>query len=202
MFNFRGGDAVHNKTESAGTRIQFLIGGKSGYFTYLTYLRNACQTTAHAIKALKGASYAKAASALAAAGTSLVVNVALTDGGGNAVAANDLLAIQLDDGTWHKTSVSSWTAGTLTAVINDAIPAGRSVPKGARVVCYGVSGDAYQNQTLDPSTPTSATTSYPTGDQPAILAKSNRRHEPILIDVNNATAASTVEAASVGYSRD
>lgn len=188
-------------TATAGTRIRALVPGDPHGFTYLTFLRYTAAGTAHTLTMMRGMSFSRAAAAVAEAGTSLVVEDALTDGAGNAIAANDLLAIELANGDWFLGTVSTWTSGTKTVVLSAGPAAGTGgIAIGARVVSYGVAGDSgHANYTLTGTA--SATTNYPAVANAGPLAKSTTRNEPIIVDSDNATAAGTLEAVSAVYGK-
>ena len=196
-----GGDGYGKKTAAANTRIQFLVGGVGSLFTHLLNIRIATLATAHVLTVMRGGSRSKVTSDLAAAGTALVVDDALTDGDGNAIAANDLLAVQLDNGTWHLSLVTSWTAGTLTLVLTTAIPTGRTARRGARVVNYGVAGDTWHSlRQFDLAA--SSTNQFPAvAGAVESLVRASAPGEPLLIDIDNPTNASTVATTSVGYAK-
>lgn len=196
-----GGDGYGKKTAAANTRIQYLVGGVGSLYTNLLNIRVATGVTAHILTVMRGASRTKITTDLAAAGTSLVIDEALTDGDANAIAANDLVAVQLDNGSWHLSLVTSWTVGTLTLVLTTAIPTGRTAKRGARVVNYGVPGDTYHAlRQFD-------LTASATNQLPAVagavesLCRSAAPGEPLLLDIDNATNASTVAYANVGYAK-
>lgn len=198
MFHYLTGSGRGKLTQTAGTRIQWLMGGLGNLFTHINFLRVTTGATAHTITLMRGASRTTCATALAAAGTALVVAAALTDGAGNAIAANDFIGIRLDNGDWHLTSISAWDAPTLTATLTTAIPTGRSVLKGARVTCYGVAGDA-MHSSYQLNSGAGATNNWPAvTTEGSSLVKATYKGEPIMIDIDNATNASTLEACSWG----
>lgn len=201
MIHALGGDGYGKQTQTAGTRIRLLVGGVGGLFTHIANLRYTAAGTAHTGTMMRDASSAKAASALAAAGTSLVVDTALTDGDGNAIAASDVVAVKLNTGEWHLSVVTSWTAGTKTIVLTTAIPANKSVLKGAPVFCYGVAGDTFHS-TRQLTLTASATTNFPAvASEGVSLCRGRSPGAPILFDSDNATAAGTLEMANVFYSK-
>lgn len=199
-----GGGGIGKKTATAGTRIRFLLGGNGRFsrlFTHLINIRVVTSTTAHVLTVLRGMDRAEVASDLAAAGTALVVTKALLDGAGNAIAANDLLAIRLDNGDWHLSTISAWDSGTKTATLNTAIPTGRTAKKGAQVVSYGVQSDSgHADFTFDLAV--STTNQFPAvAMDGSSLVRATAPGEPLLIDIDNGTAASTVSNGQFGYSK-
>lgn len=190
------------RTETAGTRIRALVPGDPNGFTYLTFVRYTAGATGHTLTMMRGQTHAKAAASAAAAAVAIVVDTAMLDGAGNALAAADLVAIELDDGSWHLGIVDTggWngTTKTITLTSGTAIPAGRSVPAGAAVISYGVAGDAnHANYTLTAGS--GATTNYPAVANAGPLAKSPYRNSPIIVDSDNASNAGTIEAVSAVY---
>jgi hypothetical protein len=198
MFLYITGGGRGKLTQTAGTRIQALIGGVGKFFTCVTNFRVTTAGTAHTVTLMRGASRTSVATELAAAGTALVVAAALTDGAGAAIAANDLVGVRLDDGSWHLSVVSAWTSGTLTITLATAIPTGRTAKKGALVVNYGVAGDAFHSAHQHNSG-AGATNNFPAvAVDAAPLVHGTGAGEPILLDIDNATAASTLEQCSFG----
>lgn len=192
-----GSEGVGKLTQTAGTRIQKLIGGKGGAFTHLLNMRYTAGATAHTLTVMRGQSYAKVASDAAASQADVVVDTALTDGA-NAIAANDLVAIKKPDGTWHLGIVSSWSAGTLTITLTSNVPSG-GFKKGARVVCYGVAGDTgHANYQF--AAASGGATNFPAVQNDGGLVRSAQQNEPLIIDSDNASNAGTLDYASVGFS--
>lgn len=191
-----GGGGIGKATEAAGTRIRAILGGAGGLFTHLRNFQYTPGATTHLATVMRDASGAKAASALAAAGTALVVDTALTDGDGNAIAANDVLAIKLNDGTWHLSTISAWSAGTKTATLNTAVPTNKSVLKGAPVFCYGVEGDTFHaKNTFDLTT--GATRTFPNTDTGEVsLTRGRSPGAPLILSSDNATNAGTLNYAN------
>lgn len=191
-----GGGGIGKSTQAAGTRIREILGGAGGLFTHLRNFQYTPGATTHLATVMRDASSAKAASALAAAGTALVVDTALTDGDTNAIAANDVLAIKLNTGEWHLSTISAWSAGTKTATLNTAIPTGKSVLKGAPVFCYGVEGDTFHaKNTFDLTT--GATRTFPNTDTGEVsLTRARSPGAPLIISSDNATNAGTLNYAN------
>lgn len=202
MIQMIGGDGYGKLTQNAGTRIRRLLGGVGGLFTHLLNMRYTDSGTAHTLTIMRGASRAKTTAAVAAAGTSVVVDTALTDGDANAIAANDCLGIRLDNGTWHFSTVSAWDSTTKTITLNTAVPTGRSILKGAAVVCYGVAGDTYHsNQQFTGGSGASATNFPPANTPDVSLVRASYPGEPLLFDSDNATNAGTLNNIEVGYAK-
>lgn len=191
------------KTEAAATRIRALVPGDRHGFTYLTFLRYTAAATAHTLTMMRGHSFSRTTTAIAS-GVTVVVEDALTDAAGNALAAADVVAIQLADDSWHLGVVDTggWNAGTktITLTAGTTLTGTVGVAAGGRVISYGVAGDSgHANYTLTAGA--SATTNYPAVANSGPLAKSAQRNEPIIVDSDNATAAGTLEAVSAVYAK-
>lgn len=198
MLQLVGTEGYGKKTESAGTAIQRLVGGRKGMFTHLLGVRYTAGATAHVLTVMRGQSYAKVAADAAAAQKDVVVDAALTDGAGNAIASGDIMAIQKPDGTWIFDTVASWAATTLTITMTTNLPTG-GVSNGARVVSYGVPGDSgHSEYTFDLGA--SGTTTIPGGEVVGSVVRSSRDHEPLILSVNNVTNAGTLNDVQIGYS--
>lgn len=200
MFPFVTADGVAKHTQSAGTRIRVALGGLCGkLFTHVCNLRYSDTGTAHTLTLMRGATRTTAVGAVAAGATAVTMAAALFDGAGNVMAASDVIAIQLDNNTWHVDIVSAVSTTALT--LTTAVPTGRSIPDGAKIVCYGVAGDAmHANQQYTAGSGTAAV-NVPAvaGTQPS-LCKGATSNEPIIFDSNNATNAGTLDYAGVVYS--
>jgi hypothetical protein len=196
-----GGFGRGQATEAAATRIRVLLPGKRRNYTYLTFLQYKSLGTAHTVTIMRGQSYTTCATAVAEAGTALVVTSALLDGAGNALAANDLVAFECVDGSWQVDIIAGWVVGTktITLAVGPATGSG-GIAVGGRVISYGIAGDSgHAAYTLLP--PVSATTNFP----PVLsgpLARSRQKNEPIILDSDNATAAGIFMQSNVVYSRE
>lgn len=140
-------------TETAGTVIDEAIQAKDDQRLALAALSYLCGATAHTLSfmyAKDAAAYAGSSrnttSALALSGQA-VINVTTTprDPAGNAVAANDIIAYQLTDGTWEFNTVASVATKAITMNSNitgvDAGAGGTAIAAGAKVMIFGVVGD-------------------------------------------------------------
>jgi len=129
----------------------------------ITHLTTLCYTngdTAHVLQVMRPKNYGWLATALAANGTAFVPN---DDPGvystnyrypipnaqvncqvaNNAIAANDWVAIQLNDGTWHTSKIASGTFGGGNLVLTTAVPnvTGGGAAVGNVFYFFGASGD-------------------------------------------------------------
>lgn len=197
-----GGSGVGKLTQTAGTRIRQILGGAGGLFTSVVNFRYTASTTAHTGTLMRDCANGLAASALAAAGTALVIDRAVLDGDGNVPASLDILVVRLNTGEWHMSTISAWTAGTKTFTLNTAIPTAKSVLKGAPIYFYGVQGDTFHLANTFTLT-ASATTNFPVADtaREVVLLRGRSPGAPVLFDSDNATAAGTLEYANWNYAK-
>lgn len=184
-------------TQTAGTVIQFLIPPRSQKKTKLVKLVVTTLGTAHVLTVFRVLGKAKLTAAVAA-GASPVLPLDVDPGDyastsstpDNPIAAGDYVAVQKPDGTYLVTTVASGTFGnslTLTA----AAPTG-GFALGAKVYFFGVAADT------DPKTGEA----HPTFNLKASgvntlegesVVEGNSIDEPLLFQIDNATAASVVE---------
>lgn len=184
------------KTATAATRIRALIPGDKHGFTYATFMRYTAAGTAHTLTLMKSVTRSVASAAVAEAGTSLTTDDALHDGAGNVLAANDMIAYELANGGWGYDTVSAVSGSTYT-ITGPAAGTG-GIAAGAKVVAFGVAGDAAHADNQWTGT-ASATTSYPAVANAGPLLKGSGINDPILFDSDNGTAAGTLEALSAEY---
>jgi len=136
----RGVGSLGYKTESVGTAITQDIDPVPGARVSVHAFEALASTTAaDKLAFMVSLDQTTTNGAVASAAATVVLTSALAPAGA-AVAANDVVVFEMDDGTYHWTTVSSWTAGTLTMVVNDAFD--DSMADNAKVWCLGVSADA------------------------------------------------------------
>ena len=194
MFRIPNGTANHSAT--AGTIVRVACGGEfADAITVLAGFSWKAAGTAHTGTAMKSASRSTVTDAVAAAGTEVTSAAQLTDGAGNNIASGDTIAVQLSDGTWHTTTVNGAPSG-LTLTMADAVPAGKSIAAGAAIACYGVAGDAMHAKHRF-ALYASATTSVPRAG--VAVRAGSYVGEPIVLEIDNATAAGLLEEASWVY---
>lgn len=187
------------KTATAGTRIRALVPGDKHGYTYITFFRYTVSTTAHTLTLMRGQSRGKATAAVAEGGTSLVVDTALKDGAGNAIAANDVVAYETVDNGWVLDTVSGWDATSKTITLTTGPASGSGgIAVGAKVVAFGVAGDA-GHADYQFASGTSTTASFPAVANAGPLCKGAAINDPVIFDSDNATAAGTLEGISAEY---
>jgi hypothetical protein len=197
MMPFISADGVAKFTAVLGTAFQATLGGGIG-FTHVINFSYKDLGTLHTLTLMRGASRGKVLGQVLAAGATLVVDTALTDGAGNAIAASDFVAVQLDNGMWHRSVVTSWTAATLTLVLTTAVPTGRKILDGAKIVCYGVAADAMHADQQYAGGVASTDVNVPRVSGSVMsLCKAPSSNEPIIFNSDNPTAAGTLNYANV-----
>lgn len=193
-----GGNGSGKLTQTAGTRIRYLIAPYIGAITRLTKLVYTAAGTAHTLTGVRPIGNTTTTAATAAAGT--VINLtADPNPSGNAIAANDLLAVRETDGVTRLYTVSS--VSTLAITLTAGLTAG--VASGGKVWSFGITTDTDPRTGLAHPTfaaPASAQTTYQDSDS-GVLATLGQ-DEPILFDSNNATAAGTLDYLTYAYTRN
>ena len=205
-------------TQTAGTPIVMFIPPVAKRRVKLLRVDYACGTTVHTLYILKALDFTRVTTTAAGAATSLTLNASpgvygntaqygnITPRNGNrALAAGDIVFVQLADLTWYQLTISAVAAGTGTQVILtvSALPTG-GVLAGAPVWWFGTLTDydphtgVVQPQLLAPTA--SATTSY--DENGNSLAEGNRVGWPMVVYSNNATAAGTFNDVAGIYAKE
>jgi hypothetical protein len=198
------GNGAGNLTATAGTPINCLIPpspvGRGG-FTRVSKVVDTPGTTAHVGTFLRPLGNTTL-SAAAAAAQSVIALTADPGPSGNGIAANDWIAIRrAADGITRLYQVSSVSGLNVTLTAN--LAAGLGLAKGDKVWMFGAVGDT------DPRTgnahpglnfPASTTTTYE--DRENGVCATLGTDEPILVQIDNATAASKLNQVSYGYTRE
>ena len=204
------------KTETAGTTIVQMIEPWPGAMTRITGLRVSTLTTAHILTLLRPLNKVYASAAVAAGASSLILATQPGDfnaSGGyvatadNNIATNDYVVYQLADGTYVGELV---TVSSLTLTIT-ATPAGSGgILAGAPVWFYGIVTDtnpadnrAHPRYNLAASTTTTFSRADGLGSIPdhKEMNVGKGKEQPLLLIIDNGTAASTIEAVGVEYVR-
>jgi hypothetical protein len=127
-------------TAASATAITQDIDGISGKRIAIRAFGATASESADSVYFMRVGSRTTASAAVASGLTTVVCSAALTDPAGNAIAASDVIALKMDDGTLHWTTVASWAATTLTVVVNDAID--DTMAAGNEIYCLGVYSDS------------------------------------------------------------
>lgn len=193
-----------NLTQTAGTRIQALVPGRKGLLTYISFIEYKDAGTAHTITLMAKVSETTLTAAVAASGTVIPIAADPGTSATGTIAAADLVAVQLADGSWHGSAVSS--VSSLNITLSTALPAGtgKNALSGARFIFYGAAGDSpHANNTFLSGTG-SASVYFPNnngGLPPGCLQKSYGSDEPIWLDSGNATNAGNLRCLMAFYQR-
>jgi hypothetical protein len=190
--NVVGGGGFGTLTQAFGTVISRLVPPRSGAFTRITKVVYTAAGTAHTITVMRHIG-TRVKLTSAASINQAVINLSADPGNtGNAIAANDWIALRHDDGITRLHRVSSVSTLAITLTANLTVAASANQP----VWFFGAVGDT------DPKIGeahnalagiASATTTYEDAPDGAGLFSSHASFEPILVQSNNATAAGTLQ---------
>lgn len=183
-------------TASSGTAIVAYAPGKAGAFCNVVKFASTAGATAHTGTLMRDASGTTLTAAAAASQAVINVAAALTDGGGNAIASGDYVAVELNDGSWHVTTFSS--ASTLAYTLGVNLPVAAAA--GNKVFCYGVIADAFHDN-QDHTLTANAQVVFPSGDVTGSICCGRTAGAPILFYNANATNASTLNYLMWAYSK-
>lgn len=186
-------------TANANTAFIRGVDGKKGKYTYLSGFSYTDSGTQHTITVMREYGRTTLAAALAAAATA--VTVAADPGGtGNPMAASDYVAIRLDDGSWHYSTIAS-SGSTTTLVLTTALPSDRTAPIGAPLIFFGAPGDTFHDNYKFLSNANSSRRDFPPVDGRGPVARGTKTNSPLILYSNNATNAGILEYTNAGYSR-
>lgn len=192
------GDGRGKLTQTAGTAIAFVTSARKDCWTQWDYMSYTNLATAHTVTCMRGVGpRLKLTEAVTASDTTWKVDSAPVDGGGNAVASGDYIAIELDDGSWLLDTVASLSSLTIT--VNTGTGATQTAGVGNRVVVFGVIGDTVHDNS-DFAVAASATTTFAANTLGGALHRS-RFGEPLCFYDGNATNAGTINYASWTFAK-
>lgn len=196
--NAVNGNGFGYKAAAAGTKINRLILPQKGLYTRVSNLVATGADASHAVTALR--QLGRTTTTAAAAATATALPVAADPGpAGNALAANDLLAVRETDGVTRLYTVSA-VPGSYPGNVTLAAGLTAGVASGADVWDFGVAADS------DPRTgeahpkfvlPAAAQATF-TDRENGVVA-SVGKDEPILLQHSNATVAGSIDQTSFGY---
>lgn len=181
-----------HKTETAGTAIVIMVPGMKGRYTHVKRITYTTGATLHTITVMRKV----AETTLSAAAAAAQAVIALTADPGS-IAANDNLAIQKPNGSWHFGVVSSVSSLNITLTAN--VPTG-GFSSGARVIFYGVVGDA-DHDNHDYRVQANATNAQIPDDNDGVVDSSTGVDEPVILSSDNGTNAGRFELVEAVYSR-
>lgn len=174
-----------NLTQTAGTVISQLVKSKGNLKTWIALLKYKVGTTAHTLTVMKAQGPYVTLTADAASGQA-VVALSADPGTGTtagAIAANDNVVLQQDDGSQLMTTVSSVSGLNITLATNLTAKAS----KGSKFWFYGLTTDGHPQYV----TGTSDTETFGSDASVCGVSGSDRGGEPLIVQSNNATAAGT-----------
>lgn len=196
-------------TATAGTVFSSFVPPLGNLRTKLTYMKVTEGTTAHTYTFMTPLAKTTAAAAAAASATSFTITRdpgvyaanAVLDGqpvpsvADNPIATNDWVAVQNADGTWSffKATVSTLTISGLTVSAAGILAGATFYFFGLTTDVNPITGEAHRSVV---TTVSSVNVFDPDG---CPLAETPRNREPILIQCDNATAASIMEVAAGVY---
>lgn len=196
-------------TQTAGTVIVAPVPPRRNKKTKVTKVVVTTSTTAHTLTAMRPLGQTTLTAATAAGASPVIAltadpgdysNVRTAD---NNIAANDYVVIECPDGSIFVATVAS--VSSLNVTLNETAPT-LGFAAGAKVWFYGITTDtnpvdatAHPQFTLAASG-TNTLQSVP-GDRGAVV-ESYGKYEPILLYINNATAASVLEEVEAVYETD
>lgn len=187
-----GVDSYGCKTATAGTAISQTITGRSGKRLAILAFATSCGETATHLYFLQTLGATKVVGAVAS-GLTTVVLTADPGPSSNGIAANDNIAIVLDNGTYQFTTVNSWSSTTKTAVLNAAL--GDDVNDGAAFYDLGIFSDTGHLKVALTASAQKADAS----DLGRFFGK-GRGYPMIVYNPNpSATTASSIDYITLGY---
>lgn len=196
--------SLGRKTESAGTKIDVLVPPKRNRKTKITKVTVQVGATAHTMSFMRP--FARTTLSAAALAAQAVINLTADPGdytgkstADNAIAANDYLVIEKPDGTFHVGVVSS--VATLAITLTANVPTG-GFSSGAKVWFLGIFTDTDPNTAVvHPTVTLPASGQTVLSSAHGAVVETVGVYEPILVQVSNATNASTVEGVEGIYSK-
>jgi hypothetical protein len=185
-------DAYGTKTATAGTAIVRVVPPRSDKRAVVWTLRYKNSTTEHTLTVM--VAMANTTLTTEAASGQAVINLTaqLTATDGSVLAANDYVAVQHEDGSWDGYKVSSISGLAVTLATNLA----KKVLKTSAVFMMGAPGASGDHPdrvyTLEASETMTLGGEYGVGT-------ADKNNQPILIHVDNITAAGKLQWVSYGY---
>lgn len=188
-----------SQTQTAGTAIVIPVPGRRNHHTSIDRIQMTTDATnLHICTIMKPATRTKLSADAASAQAVINVAAALLDGGGNAIASGDYVAVELANGNWHVTTFSS--AATLAYTLAANLPS--AAKKNGNVFCYGVVGDAFQDQILKPTINTAnlSIPASPSNDSDALYT-CLMMDAPLIFYNPNGTGADIVHSISFSHNK-
>jgi len=207
------------KTASAGTAYTAFVEPVNIFMPFLNFAQFTVSSTAHTLTIMRPLSSQQVSGQanrcscyLTAAAAASQAVIAINENPGtytnyfnstprtanNGIAANDYVAFQYPDGSWGVDTVSS--VSSLNITLSNNLGTG-GLAAGAPVWFFGITTDTnpYDAQAHPAYTLFANSAPLNLGATDAPIASTFRVGEPLLLYVNNATAASTLEQLVVEY---
>ena len=173
--------SIGYKTELLDTVIYKLVPSTRGLKLAILRLTILTGGTAHVLTVMRPLN--KTTASAAALASQKVVNITADPG---SIATNDYCVIRLSDGTYQLNKVAS--VDTLAITFTDNFTA--SIESGAPVYFMGVVGDGHEQRVLTASTENTFESEY--GE-----FVTDAKEDPIVLSIDNATAASIIQGGTV-----
>lgn len=202
-------------TQTAGTIIKQLVEPWPNAWTRITGYRQTVSTTAHLLTLMRPFNLTTFSADAAAA--QAVVNITADPGAysaagalataNNLIAANDWVVYEAADGTFVMDVVSS--VSTLAITLTANLPTG-GVKKNGKFWFFGIATDTNPNNNqANPRWNAAASTLFTLSRADALgsipdhplLNLGKGRYQPLILQIDNGTAASTMESVGVEYVR-
>jgi hypothetical protein len=190
-----GGNVFGTATATAGTVINAIVPPRRDAIARVPQLRYTAAGTAHAITGMRSIGRTKVAAA-GASGQAVVTVQANPGPAGNALAANDWLAIRHGDGVTRLYQVSSITGTAVTMTASLAA----TVAVGDDIWMFGAVSDTDPRiGTPHPQFAAAANATTTLADDTTGVLCSHAKDEPLLLQSNNVTAAGSFNLLTTTY---
>jgi hypothetical protein len=196
MIRSLGGDGDFGFTQTAGTRIQFVIPSIVGAITRLTRLVYDATGTSHTLTILRAIGRT-IANATGASGQANVTFLADPGPSGDGLAANDLVVIRETDGVQRLYKVSS-VPGAYPGVVVLSTNLAAGVVQGSKIWDVGVTTDTNPQTGRAHSHIPSGTGNKTLQDSDAGIQAGLATDDPLVFDSDNSTNPGTI--TQIGWS--
>ena len=194
-----GGNGQGTKTATAGTKIRYLMQPNINGYTRVTKIVYTAAGTAHTLTLLRPIGRSTASAAAAASATALPVAAEMGPSG-NALAANDLIAVRETDGVTRFYTVSAVPGGYPGNVTINALVAG--VALGGKIWNFGVEADTNPaDGNAHPAVAGTASVTSTYQDSDGGVVATFAKDDPILFTSDNATAAGTLNQLTFSFTQ-
>lgn len=183
--------SIGKKTASAGTAIMAVVPAIPKMTAHLINVTYNCGATAHTLTLMKPLEPAlELAEDIAGSGTGLELVAQPSSGN---IANSDIVVIQLDNGDFHASLLSS--VDGLTATVS-ALPSAASA--GNKVWTFGATSEAGHSALTMVASKSHPENTYPQTGQ-TVLFSAGGVFQPLIVHSDNATNAGTIENLEAAY---